>query len=60
MVSAIIRIILGLVIWKIVPGWITEGSKKVRDMIRLACNIVGIIMVLSGGYSLLKDLVNVF
>lgn len=57
MVSAIIEIIIGLVLWKMVPGWITEGSKSVRDIIKLACNIIGIIMVLAGCYSLLMALV---
>lgn len=38
MVSAIIEIIIGLVIWKMVPGWITEGNKSTRDIIKLACN----------------------
>lgn len=52
MASTIILIVFGLVIWKIVPGWITEGKKKVRDTIKLVCNIVGIIMVLAGCYSL--------
>lgn len=57
MVSAIIEIILGLVIWKMVPGWITEGKKKVRDIIKLACNIIGIIMVIAGCYSLVMALI---
>lgn len=30
-----------------VPDWITEGSKSVRDIIKLACNIIGIIMLLT-------------
>ena len=57
MVSAIIKIILGLVVWKMVPGWITEGNKSARDVIKLACNIVGIILVLSGCYSLIISLI---
>jgi len=39
MVSAVIEIIIGLVIWKMVPGWITEENKSTRDIIKLACNI---------------------
>ncbi len=57
MVSAIIEIILGIIVWKMVPGWITEGKKKNRDIIKLACNIIGIIMVLAGGYSLIMSLI---
>lgn len=60
MISAIIEIILGLVIWKMVPGWITEGSKSVRDTIKLACNIIGIILVLVGGYALIMSLIDIF
>ena len=57
MIPAIIEIVIGLVVWKIVPGWITEGSKNIRDAIKLACNIIGVIMVLRGGYSLIKALI---
>lgn len=48
MVSAIIEIVIGLVIWKMVPGWITEGNKSTRDVIKLACNIIGIILLIAG------------
>ena len=58
MVSAIIEIAIGFVIWEYVPGWITQGKKKVRDVIKLACNIVGIIIVLFGCYSLLMSFVS--
>lgn len=57
MIPAIIEIVIGLVVWKIVPGWITEGSKNIRDVIKLACNIIGVIMVLAGVYSLIKALI---
>lgn len=56
MTSAIIKITLGLIIWKLVPGWITQGKKKTREKIKLACNIIGIIMVLYGCYSLVMVL----
>lgn len=57
MVSAIIEIIIGLVIWKMVPGWITEGNKSTRDIIKLACNIIGVILVIVGSYSLVMSLI---
>lgn len=57
MVSSIIKIFLGLVIWKMVPEWITEGKKNVRDIIKLTCNIIGIIMVIAGCYSLVMALI---
>lgn len=57
MISAIIEIILGVVVWKMVPGWITEGKKSVRESLKLVCNIIGIILVLAGGYSLIMSLI---
>lgn len=57
MISAIIEIILGVIVWKMVPGWITQGKKSARDTIKLACNIIGIILVIAGCYSLIMSLV---
>lgn len=57
MIPAIIEIILGLVIWHVVPGWITEGSKGAKDVIRLACNIIGIIITIAGVVSLIRSLI---
>lgn len=57
MLSSIIEIILGLVIWKLVPDWITQGNRNARDIIELACNIIGIIIVLAGCYSLVMALI---
>lgn len=57
MALSILKIIIGLIVWKFVPGWITQGKKNVRDVIKMACNIIGIIMVLAGGYSLVMDLI---
>lgn len=57
MASSILKIIIGLIVWKFMPGWITQGKKNVRDVSKMACNIIGIIMVLAGGYSLVMDLI---
>ena len=57
MISAIIEIILGVIVWKMVPGWITQGKKSARDTIKLACSIIGIILVIAGCYSLIMSLV---
>ena len=56
-ISPIIQIIIGLIIWKIVPGWITEGNKSATDVIKLACNIIGVILVIAGCYSLVTTLI---
>lgn len=55
MLGAIVKIILGLFIWKIVPGWIEFGSPKSRSFIQLCLNIVGIIIVIGGIISLLRS-----
>ena len=56
MVGAVIRIIIGLFIWKIVPGWVELGSIKARSFIQLCLNIIGIVIVISGCFSLLRGL----
>ena len=60
MISAILIIVIGIVVWKLMPGWITEGNKSTRDVIKLACNIIGIIVVIAGCYSLLMSLIDHF
>jgi hypothetical protein len=57
MLGAIIEIIIGLVLWRVVPGWITEGSQGARNFFRLAFNVVGIIVTIAGCISLITALV---
>lgn len=54
MTHAIVEIVIGLCLWMVVPGWITQGKKKTRDTIKLICNIVGVLLVLLGAISLVK------
>lgn len=49
---------MGVVIWKLVPGWIEFGNGSVRQTISLICNIIGIIMVLFGAYDLIMSIVH--
>lgn len=56
MVGSIIQIFLGLFIWKLVPGWIEYGDKKVREFIQLCCNVVGIVLVVFGAIGLIRYL----
>lgn len=56
MMNSIIKIIIGVVLWKLVPGWIQYGNKKVRETIQLICNILGIVIVIAGVISLLHYL----
>lgn len=60
MISAILTIVIGVVVWKLVPRWITEGNKSTRDVIKLACNIIGVILVIAGCYSLVMSLIGHF
>lgn len=55
MISAIFEIILGVVVWKLVPGWITKGKKSVRKALKLVCAIIGIIFIIDGGCSLIMS-----
>lgn len=57
MIGSIVTIVLGVVIWQMVPGWIETGNSSVRQTIRLVCNIVGIIMILFGAYDLIMSIV---
>lgn len=56
MIGAILKIIVGLILWLVVPNWITYGPLKVRQWLQLICNIIGVLVVLSGGVSLVKVL----
>lgn len=54
--DAIYQIIIGLLIWKLVPKWIEYGDRKTREHIKLGCNILGIILVVIGIVSILTSL----
>lgn len=56
MIGSILQIIFGLFIWKIVPGWIEYGSVGTRNFIKLCCNIIGIIVLISAVITLLRSL----
>lgn len=60
MIGAILKIVFGLFLWKIVPGWIEFGSPKSRSFIQLCLNIVGILIVIAGAISLSRSLSVVF
>ncbi len=56
MISSIIQIIVGLLVWKIVPDWIEVKSRKSKNVVKIILNILGIIIILFGIVSLLKIL----
>lgn len=59
MTGSILQIIAGLLVWKIVPGWIEYGDKKTRDFINLCCNIIGIVLVIFGVVGLVQHLLRI-
>jgi len=54
--GGIFQIIIGLLLWKLVPRWIEYGDRKTREYIKLGCNIFGIILVVLGIVSILTSL----
>jgi len=56
MVSALVQIVVGLILWKIAPTWIQTRSRKSKKLIKLCLNIIGIVIVFFGVVSLLKAL----
>lgn len=56
MIGAVIQIIVGLLVWKMVPDWIEVKGRKQKNFIRLCLNIAGIVIILFGIVALLKAL----
>jgi hypothetical protein len=56
MISGIIEIIIGVLVWKFGPGFINQGSKSAQDAVRLIINIIGIVLILAGILSILHVL----
>lgn len=56
MIPSIIQIVVGLLIWKIVPDWIEVKSRKSKNLVKVILNILGVIIILFGIVSLLKSI----
>jgi hypothetical protein len=54
MVSAIIQIVVGLLIWKIVPDWINVKGRKKKNFIKLCLNILGVVIIIFGIISFIR------
>lgn len=57
MIGGIIKIVIGLFLWKVVPGWIEFGSSSVRSFIQLIFNIIGVILVIVGAVNIVMSLI---
>jgi hypothetical protein len=62
MTSIIIKIILGLFVWMVLPGLIYKKRKYKKNtpqyFVNIACKIVGILMLVYAGIDLIKFLLN--
>ncbi|MDR1723184.1 MAG: hypothetical protein LBR84_04495 [Tannerella sp.] len=67
MAAIVFKIILGLFIWLVLPDLIIKGKGKgkgkkkkspYRKFVNIACAILGIVIVASGGYDLLTMLLS--
>lgn len=57
MIGGIIKIVIGLFLWKVVPGWIEFGSSSARSFIQLIFNIIGVILVIVGAVNIVMSLI---
>lgn len=57
MIEGIIKIVIGLFLWKVVPGWIEFGSAGARSFIQLIFNIIGVILVIVGAVNIVMSLI---
>lgn len=56
MAIAIIQIVVGLFLWKIVPQWIQFGSRRKKQKIQFYLNIIGVVLILIGLISIIRVL----
>lgn len=56
MISAIILILIGLVVWQLLPGWINP-SASARRFVNLACTIIGVLIVIGGAIDLIHAII---
>ncbi|MCM1034887.1 MAG: hypothetical protein NC038_00050 [Paludibacter sp.] len=58
MTHNILLIIIGFILWNFIPGKITAGSKKIRPYIDLGAQILGILLMLTGGINMIKLIIS--
>ena len=57
MVGAIVEILIGLAIWKILPNLITTTKKK-KKKVAFWCNVAGAVIIILGGVHLVTSLLS--
>ncbi|MEI6140606.1 MAG: hypothetical protein WCP85_15160 [Mariniphaga sp.] len=60
MLPSLVQIVVGLIVWKLAPGWIQSGSRKSRAFFKLCLNIIGIVIVIFGVVSIIKEVLSIF
>jgi uncharacterized membrane protein len=56
MIASVVQIIVGLIVWKLVPDWIQVKGRKNKNLLKICLNIVGVLIIIFGIVSLLKSL----
>lgn len=54
MISSVIQIIVGILVWKVVPDWIKVKGRKKKNFVKLCLNILGVVIIIFGIISFLK------
>ena len=57
MISAIIIILVGLVVWQLRPGWIKPSASS-RRFVTLACTIIGLLLIIGGAIDLVRAIIS--
>ena len=53
MIHSVFQVVLGYLLWKKFPSWLRlNNSKTIDHYIIVALSLVGIVMILSGGFRL--------
>jgi hypothetical protein len=55
MISALVKIIIGALIWKLAPSLFTVSSKS-KDIVNIICTVVGLLFLISGAIDLFSCL----
>lgn len=58
MISLIFNVLIGLFIWQLLPKMLKISDSRVESFAQLACNIIGIIIVIGGVIRLVKFIVD--
>jgi hypothetical protein len=60
MIGALIKVLLGLFIWLVLPSLIKtkRKNKGIKKFVSVSCLILGLVIMIYGGIDLLKNVLN--